>query len=193
MLPTSDLIIKPFISQESWEDWLAKHHASEKGIWLQFYKKKSGKPTVTYARALEVALCYGWIDSQVKSLNEEAYIQKFTPRGSRSIWSKINVGHIARLIKEGKMKPAGLAAVTVAKKDGRWEKAYDSPKNMTIPEDFVKELSKHKRAETFFTTLTKTNRYAIAWRLQTAKKPETRARRMQAIIEMLEKGEKIHF
>lgn len=186
------LPIKPFATPGDWEEWLKKHHKDSKGIWMQYYKKASGHPTITYAQALDVALCYGWIDSQAKSYDEVSYLQKFTPRGKRSIWSQINTKHVERLIGEGKMHTAGLAAVEAAKADGRWDKAYSSPKDMKVPEDFLAALAKSKKAEAFFNTLSKTNTYAIAWRLATAKMPETRARRMKLILEMLERGEKFH-
>jgi len=181
-----------FESPKKWEDWLAKNHSKSDGVWLQFYKKASGKKTLVYDGALQVALCYGWIDGQSKSIDENSYKQKFTPRRSRSIWSKRNTEFAEKLIAEGKMKKAGLEQVEAAKKDGRWEKAYDSPVKMTMPEDFLKALSKNKKAKTFFESLNKTNTYAIAWRLQTAKKPETRAKRMKIILEMLENGKKFH-
>jgi uncharacterized protein YdeI (YjbR/CyaY-like superfamily) len=192
MAASQDFPIVPFASGKEWEAWLEKNHETASGVWMQFYKKASGLPTISWGEAVPIALCYGWIDSQARAYDEKSYLQKFTPRGPKSIWSKINTEHVERLIKEGKMKPAGLAAVAAAKADGRWEKAYDSPKNMTVPEDFLQELDKHKKAKAFFATLNKANTYAIPWRLQTAKKPETRERRMQQLLEMLEKGEKLH-
>jgi uncharacterized protein YdeI (YjbR/CyaY-like superfamily) len=188
----SDLPILAFETSKELIDWLDKNHTDISGIWLRLFKKNSGVKTITYLEALEAALCYGWIDSQVKKYDDKSYVQKFTPRRSISIWSKINTERIKRLIKEGKMKPAGLAQVEQAKKDGRWDKAYDSPSNITLPEEFLKALEKDKKAQTFFKTLNKTNTYAIAWRLQTAKKPETKARRMTEILAMLAKGEKFH-
>ena len=182
----------PFKTAKAFGVWLKKNHATSPGIWMQFYKKASGVKTVVYAEALDEALCFGWIDSQAKSFDEHSYLQRFGPRKPKSIWSKRNRLHIARLTKEGRMAPAGLAQVAAAKKDGRWESAYDSPKDMVVPDDFLKALSKHKKAEQFFNTLNKTNRYSIVWRLQTAKKPETRERRMKQIIETLKKGEKFH-
>ena len=162
------------------------------GIWLRFYKKGSGIVSLNYAAALDEALCFGWIDGQSKSLDENSYLQKFTPRRARSIWSKRNIEHVARLIEEGKMNPSGLKEAEAAKTDGRWQKAYDSPANMEIPEDFLRELSKDKKAFAFYKTLNKANTYAIVWRLQTAKKPDTREKRMKAILEMLSRGEKFH-
>lgn len=181
-----------FETPAEWRDWLGLNHSIEKGVWLRFYKKESGIASLNYAGALDEALCFGWIDGQSKSIDESSYLQKFTPRRARSIWSKRNIEHIARLIQEGKMKPSGLKEAEAAKTDGRWQKAYDSPSNMMVPEDFLRRLSKDKKAFAFFETLNKTNTYAIAWRLQTAKKPETREKRIKTIIEMLSRGEKFH-
>ncbi|MCF8254320.1 MAG: YdeI/OmpD-associated family protein [Bacteroidia bacterium] len=181
-----------FKTAETFETWLAKNHDKSNGLWLKIFKKDSGKPTISYSEALDIALCYGWIDGQKKAFDEYAWLQKFCPRRAKSIWSKINTGHVERLIKDGRMRPAGLLAVENAKADGRWEKAYDSPSKMTIPEDFLKELSKNKKAEAFFKNLNKTNLFSIGFRLITAKKPETREKRMKEIIEMLAKGEKFH-
>lgn len=179
-------------TQKEWEKWISKNYDKVSGIWLKFAKKNSGVTSTNHSESLEVALCYGWIDSQAKSLDEKFYLQKFTPRGSRSIWSKINTEHIDRLIKEGRMKPTGLQRVEEAKKDGRWAAAYPSPKEATVPKDFLALLSQHKKAEQFFKTLNKANTFAITWRLQTAKKEETRQGRMQQILGMLERGEKFH-
>lgn len=180
--------IVSFTSAQKWEAWLKKNHAKPEGIWLRFFKKGSGKKTVLYAEALDSALCYGWIDSQLKKYDEASYLQKFTPRRSKSVWSKLNIQHVERLTKAGKMKPAGLQKVEEAKKDGRWEKAYDSAGKMTMPADFLEKLAKNKKALAFFETLNRANSYAIAWRLQTAKKPETREKRMKTILAMLTKG-----
>lgn len=187
-----DLPIIPFASGEEWEAWLEKNNNTAPGIWMQFYKKGSGKATISWADAVPVALCFGWIDSQAKKYDDSSYLQKFTPRGPKSMWSKINTEHVERLIKEGKMRSPGLAAVEAAKADGRWAKAYASPKNMTVPDDFLKLLNKNKKAKTFFETLNKTNTYAIAFQLHNAKKQETRERRMQKFLLMLEKGEKLY-
>jgi uncharacterized protein YdeI (YjbR/CyaY-like superfamily) len=188
----NDLPIVSFVSPGEWALWLAQNHNVAHGVWLRFYKKGSGVPSITYPEALDEALCYGWIDGQLKPLDAGSYLQKFTPRRARSIWSKRNVDHIARLEKEGRMQPSGLKEVDAAKADGRWDKAYDSPSAMTMPYDFLQELSKNKQANAFFESLNKANKYAIAWRLHTAKKPETREKRMKTILEMLEKGEKFH-
>lgn len=184
--------IKTFKSGNEWRKWLVKNHSQTEGVWLKFFKKDSGKQTFTYAEALDEALCFGWIDGQAKGLDSESWIQRFTPRRAKSIWSKRNRDHIARLIKIGKMTKAGLSQVESAKKDGRWQNAYEGSKNLKIPADFLKELKKDKKAYDFFQTLNRANTYAIAWRLHTAAKPETRERRMNVLLEMLKKGKKIH-
>ncbi len=184
--------ILSFSSQEAWEHWLELNYTLLSGIWLQFYKKGSGIPTVVYSEALDTALCYGWIDGQLKRCDENSYIQKFTPRRARSTWSKRNIDHVIRLGEEGKMKPQGWKAVEDAKADGRWDSAYDSPGNITIPNDLLLELSKDKKAFDFFESLNRTNKYSIAWRLQTAKNDVTRGKRLKVILEMLAKGEKFH-
>jgi uncharacterized protein YdeI (YjbR/CyaY-like superfamily) len=161
-------------------------------FWLRFFKKGAGISTVNYAEALDEALCHGWIDGQVKKYDEKSWLQKFTPRRRRSLWSKRNVANATRLIECGRMMGAGLKEIEAAKKDGRWESAYDSPSGMKVPPDFLKELSKDRKANAFFKTLDRANTYAIAWRLQTARTPETRERRKKSILEMLSKGEKFH-
>jgi uncharacterized protein YdeI (YjbR/CyaY-like superfamily) len=185
----------PIVSAKSardWGKWLAKHHARTSGVWLCIFKKGSGEATVTYAEALDEALCFGWIDSQGRPYDKSSYLQKFSPRKAASGWSKINTGHAKRLRNAGRMKPAGLAEIQAAKRDGRWKRAYDSPVNAKAPADFLKALANNKKAKAFFGTLEKRNSYAIIYRLQTAKKPETRAARMRAILEMLAKGKKFH-
>lgn len=189
---TKDIPILSFSTQTDWHQWLDKNHTNENGLWLRIYKKQSKVQTVSYAEALDEALCYGWIDGQKKKYDEHSYLQKFTPRRKNSLWSKRNVEYITRLIEAERMQPSGLKEVEDAQADGRWEKAYDSPSKMETPDDLLKELAKNKKAETFFKTLNKTNTYAINWRLQTAKKPETRQRRMQKILKMLEKGKKFY-
>lgn len=188
----NDLPIVSFVSSGEWAFWLAQNHNVAQGVWLRFYKKGSGVASITYNEALDEALCYGWVDGQLKTFDPSSYLQKFTPRRAHSIWSKRNVEHIARLEKEGKIQPSGLKAVEAAKADGRWDKAYDSPSTMAMPADLLQELSKNNKANAFFESLSKANKYAIAWRLHTAKKPETREKRMKIILEMLEKGEKFH-
>lgn len=192
MTVKNDLQIIAFKSPIEWERWLAKNHARSKGVWLRFFKKDSGVVSTTHAEALDEALCYGWIDGQLKKYDEKSWLHKFTPRRAKSLWSKKNIEHVERLTKEGKMKAAGLTEVKEAKSDGRWKAAYDSPSKASIPEDFLSALSKNKKAKTFFETLNRANLYSIVWRLQTAQKPETRDRRMKAILEMLANGKKFH-
>ena len=172
--------------------WLAKNHLQSEGLWLRIFKKGAGEKSLTYAEALDQALCHGWIDGQKKSFDEFSWIQKFTPRRSKSGWSKLNTLHVERLTKAGAMTPAGLEAVATAKADGRWEAAYASPRNAVPPEDFLRELARDKQAKAFFETLNKANVYAIVYRLQTAKKPETRERRMKLILAMMQQGKKFH-
>lgn len=186
------LPIKSFTTTSAFEKWLHTNHTRSSGLWLRFFKKSSNKKAIPYKDALDVALCYGWIDSQLKKFDDISYLHKFTPRGPKSIWSKVNREHVKCLEKEGRMQPSGIKAVQSAKKDGRWDKAYDSPSKMEIPADFMKALAKDKKAKEFFNTLNRANRYAIAWRLQTAKKFETRQRRVGVIVGMLKKKEKFH-
>jgi uncharacterized protein YdeI (YjbR/CyaY-like superfamily) len=187
-----ELEIISFKDPAEWRKWLDKNHATAPGIWVRFFKKASGIESINYAQALDEALCFGWIDGQVKSLDEQSYLQRFTPRRPRSNWSKRNTEHIARLIKLGKMAPAGIKAVADAKADGRWDKAYAPPSEIQPPDDFLIKLSKNKKAGEFFKTLNKTNTYAIFWNIENAKKLETRERKIQKYIEMLSKGEKLH-
>ena len=186
------LPILPFASQRDWETWLAKHHQTSKGLWLKMAKKASGIDSINYAEALDVALCHGWIDGQKGAFDDIFWIQRFTPRGPRSKWSKINVDKALALIEAGRMKPAGLAEVEKAQSDGRWEQAYDSQSQATVPEDLQRELDKNPEAAKFFATLNSANRYAVLYRIQEAKKPETRARRIEKLVGMLNRGEKLH-
>jgi uncharacterized protein YdeI (YjbR/CyaY-like superfamily) len=181
-----------FKTPEAFQKWLEKHHDKVDGILLRFFKKETGIKSITYKEAVDEALCYGWIDGRANKLDDESWIQKFTPRRPKSIWSKRNIENIERLTVLGKMKPAGLEEVAKAKADGRWAQAYDAPKDMQLPDDFMESLSKNKKAKAFFETLNKTNKYAIGWRLQTAKKPETKEKRTKAIIEMLSNEQKFH-
>ncbi len=192
MAKTPDLPLLPFENKKRWTDWLAKQHDKSAGVWLKLSKKDSGIPSITYEEALDVALCYGWIDGQKKGFNDKFWLQKFTPRGAKSIWSKINTEKAERLIASGEMQSAGFKAIELAKQDGRWDAAYASQKNISVPQDFQAALDKNKKAKTFFGTLNSVNRYAILFRIHNAKKPETRAKRIQQFIEMLERGEKIH-
>jgi len=171
---------------------MAKEHTRAPGLFLRIYKKDSGVPSVTYAEALDQALCFGWIDGQKLPFDAISWVQKFTPRRAKSGWSKKNVGHVDRLIREGQMTPAGLEEIEAAKADGRWAAAYDSPANATVPPEFLEELARNAKAKQFYATLNKTNRYSIVYRLQTAKRPQTRMKRIKLIIEMLARGEKFH-
>lgn len=171
---------------------MTKQHTRAPVLLLRIYKKDSGVPSITYAEALDQALCFGWIDGQKRPFDANSWLQKFTPRRAKSRWSKINVGHVDRLIHQGHMTSAGLKEVEAAKTDGRWAAAYDSPSKATVPPEFIKELARNAKAQQFYATLNKTNLYAIAYRLQTAKRPETRIKRMKLIIDMLARGEKFH-
>jgi uncharacterized protein YdeI (YjbR/CyaY-like superfamily) len=186
------LAVISFKTPKEFEKWLKKNHETNGGIWLRLFKKDSKEKSITYEEAVNEALCFGWIDGQSNKYDQQSWLQKFTPRRPKSIWAKRNKERIERLIKEGRMKPAGMAEVEKAKADGRWNKAYAPPSEMTIPADFLKALSKNKNAKAFFDTLNKTNMFAIAFRLHTAKKDETRQRRMKVILTMLAKGEKFH-
>jgi uncharacterized protein YdeI (YjbR/CyaY-like superfamily) len=188
----SDLPIMPFASREAWEAWLEEQHATSDGLWLKLAKKGSGIETVTFAEALDVALCYGWIDSQADKFDGDYWLQRFTPRKPRSKWSQVNREKVAKLIEAGRMKPAGLREVERAKADGRWDAAYEPPSTATVPDDLRAELEKNVAAREFFETLDRTNRYAILYRIQDAKKPETRARRIAKYVEMLAEGKKLY-
>ena len=179
----------PFESKKKFAEWLAKNHDKSAGVWMKLAKKATGILSVTYAEAVEVALCYGWIDGQAGSFDEQYFLQKFTPRRPKSIWSKINVEKVERLIASGEMKSSGLKAVEAAKQDGRWDAAYSSPKNIVVPEDFQSALEKNKKAKAFFESLTGSKRYSFLFRIETAKKAETRMKRILQFVEMLEKGE----
>ena len=181
-----------FRSSSEFRAWLAKNHRQSDGIWLRIFKKDSGESTITYNEALDEALCFGWIDGQKQRHDEVSWRQRFTPRRPTSGWSKLNTQHAERLIQARRMKAAGRAQVDAAKKDGRWAAAYDSPSKATVPQDFLAALRKNKKAHAFFESLNKANRYAIAYRLQTAKKPETKQRRMEMILAMLARGEAFH-
>jgi len=188
----NDTKILSFRSSSEFRKWLAANHRQSEGIWLRIFKKDSGEPTVTYAEALDEALCFGWIDGLKQSHDEVSWRQRFTPRRPKSGWSKINTRHAERLIKASRMKAAGQAAIDAAKKDGRWTAAYDSSREATFPEVFLAAVRKNKKTNAFFESLSRANRYAIAYRLQTAKKPETKQRRMEMILTMLARGESFH-
>ena len=179
---------------EEWERWLdANHAATDEGVWLVLRNKQAAAAdSLTYVEAVEAALCFGWIDGQARKHGEGTRAQRFTPRRKRSVWSKVNVERAERLIAEGRMRPAGVAEIERAQADGRWARAYDPPSTAEIPADFLAELDKHPKAKAFFATLNKRNTFPIVHRLQTAAKPETRAKRLAAIIEMFERGERFY-
>lgn len=187
-----ELPVVLFETAQTWGAWLDEHHAASPGVWLRLAKKGAPLTSLSYAEALDEALRFGWIDSQKKSCDEHSWLQKFGPRGPKSLWSKINRDKIAALVAAGRMMPAGTRAVESAQADGRWDAAYDSQSNATVPDDFQAALDAHPAARDFFATLNGANRYAVLFRIQTAKKPETRARRIETLVAMLEKGEKIH-
>ena len=184
--------IRLFATQTQWTAWLDKNHRKSEGLWLRLAKKGSGLRSVTYAEALEVALCYGWIDGQKRGESELAWLQRFLPRSAKSIWSKINCGKAKELIASRRMKAAGLEAVEDAKRDGRWEAAYDSPRGAQVPEDFQAALDASPRAREFFAALDGANRYAVLFRVQTVKRAETRIRKIREFVAMLERNERIH-
>ncbi|HEY8021925.1 MAG TPA: YdeI/OmpD-associated family protein [Thermoanaerobaculia bacterium] len=175
-----------------WAAWLAAHHASSKGVRLRIAKKGAATATVSYAEALEAALCYGWIDGQKGRLDDDFWLQRFTPRKPGSKWSQINRAKAVSLIEAGEMKPAGLREVERAKADGRWDAAYAGQRAATVPEDLQRALDENARARAFFTTLNSVNRYAILYRVQEAKRPETRARRIEKFVAMLARHETLH-
>ena len=187
-----DLPVIPFSSQEAWEDWLEENHATSDGLWLKIAKKGAGLETVSYAEALEAALCYGWIDGQKASFDDRYWLQRFTPRRPRSKWSKVNRKKATELIEEGRMKPAGLREVERAKADGRWDAAYDAQSTATVPDDLLRELEKNDAAREFFATLDSRNRYAILYQIQDAKRPETRTRRIEKYVAMLTEQRKLY-
>ena len=187
-----DRPIVSFANQRVWEAWLAQHHRTSPGVWLKIAKKASGHASVSYDEAVEGALCYGWIDGQKRPYDASWWLQKFTPRRSKSIWSKINRTKALRLIKAGRMKPAGVRQVHGAKRDGRWVSAYDSQRTMRMPPDLRAALSKNAKAKAFFKELSAANRYAILWRVHDAKRPETRAKRIADFVRRLQRHEKPH-
>lgn len=184
--------VRCFATQAAWAKWLEKNHRDSEGLWLRLAKKGAALRSVTYGEALEVALCYGWIDGQKRGESEQAWLQRFLARSPNSVWSKINREKAVALIEGGRMKAAGFEAVEAAKKTGRWDAAYDSPKSATVPEDFQAALNASPQAREFFHSLDGANRYAVLFRIQTVKKAETRARKIREFIEMLERNETIH-
>lgn len=187
-----DQPVSAFESPAAWRAWLEQHHAESNGLWLRIYKKGTGHPTVTYAEALDEALCYGWIDSTKQKYDAESFLQRFSPRKPRSVWSKLNREHVARLTAAGKMTPAGQKTVDDAKADGRWEAAYDASSTSSVPEDLQAALDAHPQAKPYFEGLNRVNRYAILHRIQTVKKAETRMKKVAWALELLRKQEKIY-
>lgn len=190
--PKAELPELTFADAAAWEAWLAREHARAPGVWLRIAKRGAGESTVQYPEALEVALCYGWIDGIKRRIDDDYWVQKFTPRAARSIWSKVNRDKVQALIDSGRMRPAGLKEIERAKADGRWDAAYDSVSQAKVPPELQAALDASPAAQAFFATLDSRNRYAILHRLQTAKKPETRARRLEQFVQMLARGEKLH-
>lgn len=189
---SDDLSILLFETQTDWEAWLEENHATQPGVWMRLAKKGSGLKSVNYIEAVEAALCFGWIDGQAKGFDESSHIQRFTPRRPRSKWSKINRERAEALIATGRMRPAGMQAIEQAKQNGQWEAAYDPPSTAAPPSDFQAELDKDPEARAFFESLDSRNRFAILYRIQTAVKAETRARRIQKFILMLKNREKLY-
>jgi uncharacterized protein YdeI (YjbR/CyaY-like superfamily) len=183
------LPVLPFASKAAWGEWLAANHATSKGVWLKLAKAGSGIPSVTYAEAVDVALCHGWIDGQKDAYDQAWWLQRFTPRTPRSKWSKINCAKVEALMAAGEMRPAGLTEVEQARADGRWAAAYDSPRTATVPEDLAAALDANPEAAAFFATLKGTSRYAVLFRIHDAKRPATRAKRIEQFVEMLARGE----
>lgn len=181
-----------FKSARAFEAWLKKNHAVSGGLWLKIAKRGANEPSVTYPEAVEIALCWGWIDGQKKGLDDQHFLQRFTPRRPRSIWSKINVDKAVALIEAGRMQAPGLAQIEAAKADGRWAQAYDGARTSAVPEDLLAALKAEPKAQAFFATIDAANRYAVLWRIRTAVKAETRARRITQLVEMLARGETIH-
>ncbi|MGH7653975.1 MAG: YdeI/OmpD-associated family protein [Gemmatimonadaceae bacterium] len=186
------MVKRIFKSQAAWRAWLEKNHAAPDGLWLHFAKKDSGAVTVTYDEALETALCFGWIDGQLRAHDDKTFVRKFTPRRARSIWSKVNRAKAERLIESGHMQPAGLRAIERAREGGEWDSAYDSSRTAGVSPEFQKALDKSKRAAAFFAKLNSANRYAVLWRIQTARGAETRAKRIAELIVMLEMQQTFH-
>lgn len=187
-----ELPVLAFASAEDWRAWLDEHHDTSPGLWLRIARKGTGVSSVTYSEALDVALCYGWIDGQKKKYDDTTWVQRFTPRGPRSRWSRINRDRAQALIDAGRMCPAGQREVDRARADGRWESAYAGQRTATVPDDLAAALADNPAAAEFFATLDSANRYSVLYRVQDAKRPETRARRIATFVAMLARGEKLH-
>jgi uncharacterized protein YdeI (YjbR/CyaY-like superfamily) len=180
-----------FADTVAWEQWLAQNYTLQTGVWIKISRKASGIVSINHADALDEALCYGWIDGQRRSFDDTYFLQKFTPRRARSLWSKVNIAKVEAFIADGRMQPSGMAEIAAAKADGRWDAAYESQKAATPPPDFAAALDENQQAKAYFATLTRAQQYSFLWRLMTARKPETRARRLAAMIELLNEGK--HF
>jgi uncharacterized protein YdeI (YjbR/CyaY-like superfamily) len=191
-MPSDGLPIAGFADAHAWETWLADQHADSAGVWLKIAKKGSGADTVSYAEALEVAICYGWIDGQKGRLDDDHWLQRFTPRKPGSKWSRINTDKATELIRSGRMRPAGQRQVDLAQADGRWEAAYEGQRAISVPEDLQRELEANAAAGEFFATLSGVNRYAILYRIGNVKRPETRARKIAQYVAMLAEHKTIH-
>jgi uncharacterized protein YdeI (YjbR/CyaY-like superfamily) len=181
--------VRIFEDATAWENWLEANHTDTADLWLKISKKDSGIPSVTYQEALETALCFGWIDGQRKSHDEQYFIQRFTPRRGKSMWSKRNVDKATVLIEAGRMRSAGQAEIDAAKEDGRWEKAYSSSSVMEVPDDFQAALNRNKKAKTFFDSLGRTKRYSFLWRIATTKREETRTKKIEQFVQLLAEGQ----
>jgi uncharacterized protein YdeI (YjbR/CyaY-like superfamily) len=181
-----------FKNAEAFETWLKQNHSTSQSLWIKIAKRHAEEASVTYLAAVEIALCWGWIDSQKKGLDEQYFLQRFTPRRARSVWSKVNVEKVAKLIKEGRMHAPGLAQIVAAKLDGRWARAYDGARSSEVPDDLNAALDASPMAKAFFSEINAANRYAILWRIQTAVKADTRVRRIAQLVEMLARGEVVH-
>ena len=191
-MPADKLPVVGFDGPAEWEAWLAGQHQAAAGVWLKIAKKGAGQPGPSYAEALDVALCYGWIDGQKAGLDGDYWLQRFTPRKPGSRWSKINTDRAAALIEAGRMQPAGLREVELARADGRWDAAYAGQGSITVPDDLERALAENEAARAFFATISRVNRYAILYRIGTVKRPETRARRIAKFVDMLAEGKTIH-
>jgi uncharacterized protein YdeI (YjbR/CyaY-like superfamily) len=191
-MPSDGLPELSFASRDAWEAWLAEHHASSPGVWIKLARRGSGIESVSPAEALEVALCYGWIDSQARGIDDQHWLQRYTPRKPRSKWSRVNRDRVTKLIEAGAMRPAGLREIEAAQADGRWDAAYEPASTATVPDDLRRELEGNEKAREFFETLDAQNRYAILYRIDDAKTPETRARRIAKFVAMLSEGQKIY-
>ncbi len=190
-MPDSEKVMA-FRSDAEWERWLSKNHSRSSGIWMRMFRKHYKGPAIKGSGALDVALCYGWITGQARSYDDVSCLWRFCPRRPKSIWSKINTGHAERLIREGRMKPAGLRQIEEAKKDGRWQRAYSPPSTAVLPRDFMAKLNRNSKAKAFLKTINRANRYALIFRIENSKSADLRAKKIAEIVAMLEKGKTFH-